>query len=401
MKQNSELVIGIIGAGGIGSNLTSILYPALQQGNLVKKIGDIRICIYDSDTVERNNLPHQKFSISDIGGLKVISLCNQLWSNIDKYTNGPNIILDPSPWDIRSKNDLRECDLVVVAVDSHQARKVVHENCDFWLDLRCLGDGYIAIDNSVDNSIVSQLTPNQDSQSCQFKGAIESGNIQFGYISAAAHGAQWIIQSLRIISGEENVQRPLPQISNITFGTATRLEQRDEPFNSEDFGKSISPRIHTEFKVDEAVSSGYHDSIIIKETLAGFAQEKDWISLWNLADSLGREVSVLYDKNSTIWVDIGTSGRVELSPPIGSFTPYKLWIHTHPLDAYWSSTDKDTIAAYSEILDEALVLGHDHFKRTVKLDNFSPHTLDKTGPLSNWSDEQILYYEYSEVSECQ
>ena len=46
MNLDEELVIGIIGAGGIGSNLVSMLYPALQQGDLVDKVGDIRICIY-------------------------------------------------------------------------------------------------------------------------------------------------------------------------------------------------------------------------------------------------------------------------------------------------------------------------------------------------------------------
>ena len=401
MDRDSELVIAVIGAGGIGSNLMSVLYPALQQGNLVERIGDIRIRIYDSDIVEKSNLPHQKFSISDIGAPKVTSLCNRLWSIIDKSSNGSNLILDPSPWDIKSKDDLYDCDLAIVAVDSHQARRVVHENCEFWLDLRCLGDGYIAIDDSVKNSIVSQLTPIQKSQSCQFEGAIDSGNIQFGYLSAAAHGAQWVIQSLRIFSGEENVQRPLPQISNITFGTATRLEQGQEQLDSDTSGKPISPQIHSESEIYTAISSGDHCALVIKETLAGLAEQKDWPSLWNLANELGREVSILYDKNSTIWVDIGTSGRVELSPPIGSFTPYKLWIHTHPLDAYWSSTDRDTIAAYSEILDEAIVLGQDHLKRTIKSNNFSINTLDDNGPLSNWSDEEINHYNLSEVPRCQ
>ena len=57
MNLDEELVIGIIGAGGIGSNLVSMLYPALQQGDLVNTVGDIRICIYDSDNVERKKLP--------------------------------------------------------------------------------------------------------------------------------------------------------------------------------------------------------------------------------------------------------------------------------------------------------------------------------------------------------
>ena len=90
MNNNDELVIAVIGAGGIGSNLISMIYPALQRGDLVNKIGDIRICIYDSDIVEKNNLPHQSFNVSDIGGLKVMTLCNRLWSENDKsIIDGP------------------------------------------------------------------------------------------------------------------------------------------------------------------------------------------------------------------------------------------------------------------------------------------------------------------------
>ena len=39
MIKKSELIIGIIGAGGIGSNLTSVLYPTLQQGDLIERLG--------------------------------------------------------------------------------------------------------------------------------------------------------------------------------------------------------------------------------------------------------------------------------------------------------------------------------------------------------------------------
>jgi molybdopterin/thiamine biosynthesis adenylyltransferase len=61
MIKKSELIIGIIGAGGIGSNLTSVLYPTLQQGDLIERLGDIRIRIYDSDIVEKSNLTTSKF----------------------------------------------------------------------------------------------------------------------------------------------------------------------------------------------------------------------------------------------------------------------------------------------------------------------------------------------------
>ena len=91
-------------------------------------------------------------------------------------------------------------------------------------------------------------------------------------------------------------------------------------------------------------------------------------------------------------MDIGTAGRVNLSPPDGSEVPFRLWVHTHPRDAYWSSTDRGSLALYSGLLDEALVLGFDHLKRSV---NGSGHTnpLEQEGPLSRWSSEEVVTYE--------
>ena len=69
-----------------------------------------------------------------------------------------------------------------------------------------------------------------------------------------------------------------------------------------------------------------------------------------------------------------------------------LWIHTHPWDAYWSSTDLSTLASYSRILDRALVLGHDHMKSTRKAEG----DCDRLGagePLSVWTSEEVRSYE--------
>ena len=164
----------------------------------------------------------------------------------------------------------------------------------------------------------------------------------------------------------------------------------------ESIGEEINPFIHPRSDVMVEILSGNHHSVIIKETLAGLAEEKDWLTLWEIADNLGKEVSILYDKNSSIWVDIGTSGRVELAPPIGSEIPYKLWIHSHPHDAYWSSTDRDTISIFSNILDEAIVLGHDHYKKTTKISDNSVETLADFGELRYWTDEPIIFYNKTE-----
>ena len=79
------------------------------------------------------------------------------------------------------------------------------------------------------------------------------------------------------------------------------------------------------------------------------------MNLWNLADFLRREVSVLFDSEDKVWFDVGTSGRVRNTPE-GAIIPFKLWIHTHPWDAYWSSTDLNSLMQFSGILNEAIVL---------------------------------------------
>jgi len=106
-----------------------------------------------------------------------------------------------------------------------------------------------------------------------------------------------------------------------------------------------------------------------------------------------REVSVLFDSEGRAFVDVGTRGKVVMSPPEGAVIPFSLWVHTHPHDAYWSETDRNTISCYSEILEEAIVLGHDHYKRTCPtLITDSRQRLSMEGPLSSWTDEELVLY---------
>ena len=87
---------------------------------------------------------------------------------------------------------------MVVGVDSPTARLAVHGSMVPWLDLRCIGDSFIALDSRMGEESISSLTNEmQPSGSCQMEGAIEAGNIQFGHLAAAAHGAQWVVQWLR------------------------------------------------------------------------------------------------------------------------------------------------------------------------------------------------------------
>ena len=159
----------------------------------------------------------------------------------------------------------------------------------------------------------------------------------------------------------------------------------------------IQPTLHDEETIESLVRSGDFDSLPIRETLAYFATQKDWQNLWNLADLLRREVSVLFDSEDKVWVDVGTSGQVRLAPPEGAIIPFKLWIHTHPWEAYWSSTDLNSLMQFSGILNEAIVLGNDHFKRTIHSKEKVPTPLELGSALENWTDEELTYYNRKEI----
>ena len=217
-----EISIAIVGVGGIGSNLTSLIVPSLSQGNLSQRFTKININLYDSDKVEEANIFHQRFNHSNISETKVMATKKNLASfEHDKL----EIIAHEK--DVRVRKDIEDNNLIVVCVDSSDARIVVHSTDCIWLDLRCRGDNFMAIDHTVTKSDINKVTDqNQQPGSCQYEGAVDSGNIQFGFINAASFGCQWIIQNLRTINMEKNVIIPFPRSESITFGTLGVFEKK-------------------------------------------------------------------------------------------------------------------------------------------------------------------------------
>ena len=217
-----EFNIAIIGVGGIGSNLAELLVPSLAQGDLVKQFRKIVINLYDSDEVEEENIYHQRFSPSNIGEKKVVAT----YRNLTCFEN-ENLRIIPHPNDVRDEQDINQNDLIVVCVDSSDARIIVHSTDSIWLDLRCRGDNFMSIDHTIKNSEIHKVTDKeQEPGSCQYEGALESGNIQFGFMYAASFGCQWIIQSLRIKNQEKNVLTPFPRSESITYGTLGKFEKK-------------------------------------------------------------------------------------------------------------------------------------------------------------------------------
>ncbi len=374
--------IAVIGAGGIGSNLLNALVPALHRGELLRNLRTVRIRVHDSDRVDESNLAHQKFNYDDIGSYKV----RAIEKHLSQFTN-ERLTIEACPWDIRDSSDMLPADLTIVAVDSAEARRVVHSSDTIFLDLRCLGDSFIALDTSVDSDFVSKMTPDQKSQSCQYDGAIESGNIQFGYLIAAAHGAQWVLQTLRWWAGQDQAMPPPPQSASITLGTLGRMPEGESVLQPQG---CIKPQRQQAKLLDIHIETNDYDSPLIKQHVASLVEDGKLQQVWSIGDQLCREISILIDAAGKMFVDVGESGQVKMAPPEGAVAPFQQWIHTHPKDPYWSKTDRDTLACFSGLLTEATVLGESQYLVTRYQKGVTSSI--GSGPLSNWSSETTLPY---------
>ncbi len=190
----------IVGAGGIGGLTFDLIVPALE------KVGQkCSITIMDGDTVEASNLGHQRFSSSDIGSFKTAAL-------VQKYESLKNVYCVSDTENLRVKEQLQEFDYIIIGVDRPHPRRLVHATDVPWIDLRSTGDGHVYFTNDSDPALVAMMTPDHEPASCQISGAIAAGNIQFGYVNAAAAAATWLMGQLRN-------QPPLRErMSSIMFG---------------------------------------------------------------------------------------------------------------------------------------------------------------------------------------
>ena len=187
----------MIGGGGIGSLLAGHVGRAFAYSGMSEQVGSLEMTLMDGDVVEPRNLPHQQFTQNDHSKPKVIAIHENLAAAGFFSVNSVNILSIPE--DFSAQIDLSKYDLVVVAVDREEPRTLVHSNAKHWLDLRARGDGFVMWSHKDPLHVLDSLPklPEGTSTSCQLDEAIESGNIQFGFALAAAHGAQWIIQWLR------------------------------------------------------------------------------------------------------------------------------------------------------------------------------------------------------------
>jgi len=126
------------------------------------------------------------------------------------------------------------------------------------------------------------------------------------------------------------------------------------------------------------------------------AKKGNWNMIYLLSKCVSREVSILVDSKENYFVDWGTIGSVELSPPVGAVLPFKLWVHTHPSNtAYWSITDRNTLEIAKGILNKALVLGENGLLSTT-LQPTTSCTVDNENPNPQWTEEEVMgWLEYN------
>ena len=186
----------IIGAGGIGSLLAEHITRAFTFSGLSEN-HILNLTMMDGDVVESRNLPHQQFGHDNLSHPKVSIVRDRVMA-IGSTSQSP-IKVDAIVENFSGETDLSKYELVIIAVDREEPRRIVHANANQWLDLRARGDGFVMWSHLDDLQILDTVPklPEGKSASCQLDGAIETGNIQFGFALAAAHGAQWVVQWLR------------------------------------------------------------------------------------------------------------------------------------------------------------------------------------------------------------
>lgn len=106
-----DVPVTVIGAGGIGSFTTLAL----------AKIGFKNIKVFDDDSIEVHNLGNQFYRIKDLSKLKVAALAEIVQDFED-------VVIEAKAYKYSMQNSKEMEGLVISAVDSMQARKLVYDS---------------------------------------------------------------------------------------------------------------------------------------------------------------------------------------------------------------------------------------------------------------------------------
>ena len=140
-------------------------------------------------------------------------------------------------------------------------------------------------------------------------------------------------------------------------------------------------------EITELIIINGRDSEKTTQLISELTTQKDWDKIYQISEFFGQEISILVDAQERVFVDWGSISRVELTPPIGSVVPFKLWLHTHPRNqAFWSETDQYSLFIAERILEQAIVLGMDGILSTS---NTNLLELKPSIDQSCWTLEQV------------
>ena len=208
-KEQRPRTMLLVGVGGIGTQLAELLVAALRRVDLRGEI-----TLMDADVVEASNLGHQRYTAEDVGRPKVAALAQRL------DDEGSALRVNAVVENLRREEQVTGYDLVVVCVDRPAPRRLVHGLDTRWLDVRCSGDGWMALSTDSNPALLARMTPDHEPASCQVAGALDAGNLEFGFAVAAAFGAQWALQTWR------GRTAPVQSMGSLTYGALSFPEVR-------------------------------------------------------------------------------------------------------------------------------------------------------------------------------
>jgi molybdopterin/thiamine biosynthesis adenylyltransferase len=185
----TNLKIGIIGCGGIGSYFVRSLSEVIKKDIAgFNKINPMGIDLIDYDLVEEKNLSYQNFDIEHLGKNKAEVLAD---------ITGYKAIAKP----INSVEQLKDYDLVILAVDNNKVRNLVYDSNIPFLDLRAKGSSIMAFltqkELDTKKEYVNLTEDDGTKGGCQYDTDIEERDIEFGNKIVAEIGLQILKRYLK------------------------------------------------------------------------------------------------------------------------------------------------------------------------------------------------------------
>jgi hypothetical protein len=184
MRDN--LKIAVVGLNGIGSYFVRGLSELIKKDvSGLDRINVMGIDLFDFDTIEEKNFSYTIYDIEHLGRNKaeVLAEMTGYKARAEK---------------IEKAEQLAGYDLVVLAVDNNEVRRIVYNSGVKFLDLRAKGKGVMAYLTEKDDIEYLELTKDTGEKGgCQYDRDIEEKTIELGNRIIAEIGLQYMVDYLR------------------------------------------------------------------------------------------------------------------------------------------------------------------------------------------------------------